>query len=61
MLVRRRMKRIITPAIFLAASIVAGTQDAAPSASELDELACDNSDREAPKSDEAHVHFGSAA
>jgi hypothetical protein len=62
MLVRRGMKRVITPAIFLAASIAAGSaQDAAPSASDLDELARDDSDREASKTDAAHVQFGSAA
>jgi hypothetical protein len=53
------MKRIITPAIFLSASILAGcAQDAAPTAPGNDELAGENNDGETPKADAAHDNFG---
>jgi hypothetical protein len=56
---RRGMKRIITPAIFLSASILAGcAQDAAPTAPGNDELAGETNDGEAPKADAAHDNFG---
>jgi len=57
------MKRIITPAIFLSASILAGcAQDAAPTTPGTDELGGENGqDGETPKADAAHDNFGFVA
>jgi len=56
---RRGMKRIITPAIFLSASILAGcAQDAALTAPGDDELAGENNDGETPNAGAAHDNVG---
>lgn len=63
MLMRRGMKRIITPAVFLSASILAGcAQDAAPATPGTDELAGESAqDGETPEADAAHDNFGFVA